>query len=506
LREIDRQQRLAVVRAEEEFSSGGMSRREFIRFCGGAGFGFSSLYLLGGCRSGGDVPCPVAAKDLLGPRSACVEGTEQQRFLKEVGGAFRGKTVRVVSEATPPSLATRKLMFKEFIPLTGIDVQWEVIPLERVLAKVSQDTSLKLGRNEIFYLDQAWIGRFAHDTIPPQQLLEKSDLAYPEYEVEDFLPPLIENVASYNGETVAIPYDIPIFIMMYRRDIFEELGLKVPKTMAEYLRCAKAINEAKAPGVFGTTAQWKSGHYALECNMTAWLWGHGGSVFGSDGRPTIDDERAEAAMEYMLELGKYMPPGVTNWDWNGEIAGFAQGMAGFYISWGEFFPICDNPSRSKIVGLAEAAPCPKEIALRAKSDCGFCETPGISHQGGSSMAVSRYAKEVEPAWIFLQWATSSDVLTRACLLGGGAGATRKSTYEDPRVKEMARVAPGTTRHLDVTLDAILNRMGTEPHLPEWTGLAVDGFAVELGRMTTGQQDIKTTLKKMARAADMAVRG
>src|SRR3712207_7258890 len=50
-------------------------------------------------------------------------------------------------------------------------------------------------------------------------------------------------------------------------------------TLAEYLANAKAINEAKsAQGVCGTVGQMKSGHYSLECDMTAYVWGHGGSV------------------------------------------------------------------------------------------------------------------------------------------------------------------------------------------------------------------------------------
>ena len=60
----------------------------------------------------------------------------------------------------------------------------------------------------------------------------------------------------------------------------------------------------------------------------------------------------------------------------------------------------------------------------------------------------------------------------------------------------------TTRHFDVAFDAILNDMGTEPHLPGWAALAVDSFAVELGKMTTGQQDIATTLANMNKAAEI----
>lgn len=504
MNENDRQQRLAVCKTIHNFRRGGISRRRFLKRCAELGFGFSSISFLGSCM-GEEKPPPTRkeVRDTLGPKSAGIHGTDQQNFLKEVGGRYSGTTLRVVSEDTPPSKATKEIMKEEFIPLTGINVEWELLPLDQVLAKISADTALKAGTHDIFYWDQAWIGRFVNDAVDPRELLEKKDLAYPDYNFEDILPPLVEHIASYKGRLAAIPYDIPIFIMMYRKDIFEELRLPVPETLEEYMTVIRAIHEAKAPKIYGTTAEWKSGHYALICDMVAWLWAHGGSIFGADEQPAINDERAFAAMTYMLELGKYMPPGVTTWDWHGEAKSFAQGLSGIYISHGEFFPSFDDPAKSRIVGLAEAAPCPREIALRTKDECGFDEKPGFSRQGGSSMAISKYSRNVDAAWVFLQWATSSDVTTRVCLMGGGASPIRKSNYEDPRVKAKAKVTIGTTRHFDITLDAIMNRMGTEPHLPHWANLAVDSFAVELGKMTTNQQSIKTTLDRMAEAAERA---
>ena len=195
--------------------------------------------------------------------------------------------------------------------------------------------------------------------------------------------------------------------------------------------------------------------------------------------------------------------GAVTWDWSGEADAFTQGLAGFYTSWGEFFPSFDDPSKSKIVGLAEPLKVPTAIGLRTKAECGFDETPGVSHQGGSSLALSKYSKNQDAAWIFMQWATSADIITRASILGGGATPTRKSTFTDPRIQANNKVMAGTTRHFDVTLDAIENCMGTEPHHPDWAALSVDSFAMELGKMTTGQQDIKTTLDNMAKAANGA---
>lgn len=505
MNEQDRQQRLYVAKEASKLRRGLINRREFLRRAALAGFGFSSMRYLSGCAAPAPAPSANAVRESAGAASAIEATTDAQKFLRDVGSQFSGTTIRVVSESTPPSRAISTIMQEEFIPLTGINVEWEQLPLDQVLAKVSQDTAGGLGENDVYYWDQAWIGRFVNDGVDPRELMANSNLAYPNWNFDDFIPTLVENIATYKGQLAAIPYDIPIFIMMYRRDIFEELGLAVPTTMSEYLEVIQAIHEAKAgEGIYGTTGQWKSGHYALQCNWTAWHWAHGAHIFDADEQPAVNSEEGIAAAEYMLELGKYMPPGATTWDWSGEGDSFTQGLAGVYISWGEFFPGFDDPERSQIVGLAEPAPCPQEIALKSKAESGFDETPGISHQGGSSMAISRYSNNVDAAWIFLQWATSSDITTRASILGGGATPIRYSNFTDPRTQENNKVVAGTTRHFDVTLDAIENRMGTEPHLPAWASLSVDSFAVELGKMTTAQQDIETTLNNMASDASEAV--
>jgi multiple sugar transport system substrate-binding protein len=502
--EIDRQQRRAMATYSSQLRRGVIDRRQFLKLSAMAGFGFTSLRFLAGCAPRA-TPAPTAAQvsATVGPTSAAVAGTAQHQFLKEVGGKYRGTTLTVVSESTPPSRAIVEIARTEFMPLTGIDLRWEQLPLDQVLARLGRDTAGGLGATDVYYWDQAWIARFIDDATPPEAMLAKADLAYPGYHFGDFLKPLVEHVATYKGVLGALPYDIPIFITMYRKDVFDELGLKPPATWDAYLAAARAIDEAKAPRMRGTLGQWKSGHYALECDMTMYLWAHGGSVYAADGRATIDDDRAQAAMEYMMRVGKHMPAEAVTWDWSGEAQAFAQGRAGFYTSWGEFFPSFDDPATSRIVGLAEPLEVPAAIGLRKRSECGFEETPGVSHQGGSSLALSRYSKNQDAAWIFMQWATSSDITTRASLLGGGATPTRKSTFSDPRIRANNKVVAGSTRHFDVTLDAIMNWMGTEPHHPGWAALSVDSFAMELGKMTTRQQGIKTTLDNMAKAANAA---
>ncbi len=469
------------------------TRRQFLRsvLLGGPALAGCSRLGRGGVRS-------LARADALSDASASAPGSPARAFLEDAGKALRGATLRVLTEDTPPSVACRQLVQTEFTPLTGIDVEWVLEPLEQVYSKIAMDAARRAGHHDLLYIDQSWLGRFAGVLEPMEPWLGRSDLAYPEWNYNDFLGPLPEKTASFEGRLVGIPYDITIFIAMYRRDVFARMGLQPPRDLDAWLRVCREIDRAHAPYMRGTTAQWKVGHYALLCHMSAWLWAHGGSFFREDGRPALDDAAGKEALAYMLELGRHMPDGVTTWDWHGESQSFARGEAALYVSWAEFFPVYDDPRLSRIPGLAEAAELPREKALRPPQQCGFGETPGISHQGGSCLGINRHSNAKEAAWVFLQWVTSPDITVRAGLLGSGASATRESTYRDPRIlARQSETGIGTTRHFPVMRDAILNRMGTEPHHPMWPDVAMTQLPIELGKLVTRQQSIDATAAAMA---------
>jgi len=501
----DRQQRLYVAQQGEKLRKGQISRRTFLKRAAMAGFGLSAASMMRPFMRAQAAAVPFKDPDgMFRPNMQ----SDMAKWLKDVGGKFKGQTVRIASESTAPSQAISSIMKEQFSDLTGIDVKWEQMPLDQVLSKITQDTATSSASNDVYYLDQSWLGRFVEDTIDPNDYMSKKDseLNMPGFNFDDFLPSLVKYVASYKGRLVGLPYDIPIFIMVYRKDVFDQLKLKPPTTMKEYLDVVKAIDAAKLTNkdgsqIRGTAGQWKSGHYALQCDWTAWLWSHGGSHFGTDSKVTINDEAAQAGAAYMLELGKYQPSGATTWDWSGQGDAITQGLAGIAIHWGEFFPGFDNPDKSKVAGLMETAPLPKEDKLRTDKETSFDETPGIGHQGGSAIALSKYSKVKDAAWIFMQWATSPEITVLASIGGGSADPVRNSTFNDPRVKAQAKVTPGTTRHFPAMLEAINNRMGTEPHYPGWATASSTGGPIptELGKMTTGAQDIKTSLDNIAKA-------
>ncbi|MEX1346569.1 MAG: extracellular solute-binding protein, partial [Desulfobacterales bacterium] len=441
--------------------------------------------------------------------AATQPSTDVMAWIKDVGKPFKGKTVRMATESTPPSNGIAQLVKSEFTPATGINVEIEVLPLEQVLQKLTMDVASGTSTYDLYYMDQSWMASFSKDTIDPREIYDsKKELAFPAYDFEDFLKPLVDGISMYKGKMVGVPYDIPIFIQMYRMDVYDELNLKVATTMDDYLNNARVITEKKkSQGIYGTTGQMKSGHYSLNCDWTAWLWGHGGSVFRPDGTFSGNDAEGLEAMDYWVKLKENMPAGVDTWTWDGEFQSVAQGIAGQVLSWGEFLPSCDDPKSSKVSGLLGVAVPPKANKLRTVKETGYGEIPNVGHQGGSALGLSKYSSVQDPAWIFMQWATCPDTQARISVLGGGSSPMRHSTFNHPDVLAAAKVGAGTTRHFPVQKETIENYMGSEPDLPEWAEISNNIIPVELGRFFAGEYKTpKETMDIIAKQVDKMLKG
>lgn len=463
----------------DKYVRGQMDRRDFLRLAGKLGLGATALGMGLGNR-------PFFGMSSAQAQEAYQPSADVMAWLKDVGKPFAGTTLKLATESTPPSNAINSQLKKYFEEATGIKVEIEVLPLEQVLQKLTLDVASSLGTYDLYYIDQSWAASFSQDVFDPrEQYSAKADLAMPNYNLDDFLPALVDGIAKYEDRWVGVPYDIPIFIMIYRKDIYEKLGLKAPATLDELYNNSKAITDQMGPNTYGYAGQMKSGHYSLECEWTSFLWGHGGSIFNADKKFSGNDEQGIAALDYYSKLRALMPPGVDGWTWDGQGQAVAQGVAASMLSWGEFFPYFDDPTQTKISGLCEAVVPPQPIALRTVKETGFGEIPGVGHQGGSSLAVSKYSKNPDAAWLFMQWATCADTQVGITVLGGGTGPTRSSVYDDPRIKANARVGAGTTRHLQVVRETIANHMGSEPDLPEWAQISSDTIPVGLGKYFAG---------------------
>ncbi len=491
-----------IIDAAKDFADRRISKRSFLKKMGMAGVAFSAF-------GAGMLANPRKFRgnlSLLGNEALAEGDPNVNAWLKDVGSKFKGTKIRYTTEATPPSVVLDKIK-KEFIDLTGIDVEIEIVPLEQVLAKATQDVQGKLGTYDLYYLDQSWMATFAPDVFDPiAYYKDKPDLAMPGFDWDDFSKPLVEGLTLIDGKWTGIPFDIPIFITMYRKDILEKHKIAPPKTVEEYTAAVKMITEAeKANGMYGTGLQAKSGHYSLECDWTQAVWNEGGSIFTKDKKFSGNDEAGIRGLKWYQEMLKNAPANSTASTWDGQFQMMVSGQVALVNTWDEDFPGMDADD-SKVKGLWEPLHPIVGKPLRKAADAGFGEIPNNGHQGGSNLSLSKYSKNPDAAWIFMQWACSKDIMTR-CTLAGGFAPMRLSSFSDPRVKAKAVVGAGTTRHLDVVKWTIDNAMASEPDMPLWAGFANNEIPVGLGKLLTGQAydgDAKKCMDDIAGQIDKAV--
>ena len=478
-------QQTFIIDTANAYTNRQISKREFLRKMGMAGIGFSAF----GLRR-----CSATARGmrngrLLGyrpmPEATCRTNPGQMAERKVGESKFKGAKIRYSTEATPPSVVLNQIK-KEFTDPTGIEVEIEIVPLEQVLAKATQDVQGQLGSYDLYYLDQSWISQFQPDCVDPVAYYkDKPELAMPNFDWDDFSKPLVDNIAKVDGQWMGIPFDIPIFILMYRKDILEKHKIAVPTTYEDFLAAARMITEAeKANGMFGTGLQAKSGHYSLACDWSQAVWGHGGSIFDKNKKFSGNDEPGVAGLKWYQELLKYAPPNSTASTWDGQFEMMHSGQVALVQSWDEFFPGLDADD-SKVKGLWEPAKPLTAKALRPASEAGFNEQPNLGHQRGSCISRSKYSKNKEAAWTFMQWGCCKEIMTR-CTLVGGFAPMRNSSFADPRVKAKAKVGAGTTRHLEIVKYVIDNAMATEPHMPLWAGFSTNEIPAAIGKLLTGQ--------------------
>ena len=117
---------------------------------------------------------------------------------------------------------------------------------------------------------------------------------------------------SYDGQLYALPMQAQMFVMAYRADVFEELGLDVPTTFPEMMEAAEAI---KAAGLmeYPIALPWLA-TADVSTSFQATMNSLGADFVNEDGDVTLDTPEAQEALEAMMALMPYMDPQVTTFD------------------------------------------------------------------------------------------------------------------------------------------------------------------------------------------------
>ncbi|WP_326722773.1 MULTISPECIES: extracellular solute-binding protein [unclassified Streptomyces] len=147
--------------------------------------------------------------------------------------------------------------------------------------------------------------------------------------------PTAKQSVTVDGKIYGAPYFVGVRALYYRTDIFEELGLEVPKTQAELISTAKEIRAAK-PELYGLAV---GGAYTY--GAMPFIWSNGGEIANGKGgsyASAIDSAAAQKGIgAYTSLFGDDNCPAAkcAGMGGNDTVTAFASGKAGMAIG-GDF--------------------------------------------------------------------------------------------------------------------------------------------------------------------------
>lgn len=309
---------------------------------------------------------------------------------------YDGETIRLALNQHPwqeqiePRIA-------EFEELTGITVEAESLPEEQFRQRVQTELTAGSDDIDVFMTSSLQEGGRFHQLGWFEDLhpfIENESLTSEEYDFDDFADGTIGD-HEYDGELIAMPIQVETNMLFYRRDILEDEGLEVPRTLDDLMDVAEEIDDPN-----GTRAFTSRGRGAAAVTMMApFLYAHGIEWTDEEGMAGFDNDEGRAAFDYFgTLLREHGPSGVVNNSWEENIPLFQQGEVAMLVDASVFMSQLVDPEESTVAEDVGFAPIP--------------EGPGGDAQTfwAWSLAMSAASENQGPAWYFIQWATSPDVV------------------------------------------------------------------------------------------------
>lgn len=348
---------------------------------------------------------------------------------------------------------------------TGVHINIAEFPYANLFEKELIDLNAGTGAYDLIMLDDPWFPRFANKKLLTDltPLLAKRGQNGPD---SDFVPTSIALCREpyQTGSLYALPYVGNSQLFFYRKDLFEKNGLKEPAKWDDVLTAARTIQEKETQGgkVYGYVMRAAQGNAAVADFMPI-FWAFGGEMFDQAGKPSVNSPEGIAALKFMLELGKYSPPGYASFNADDVGAHLLQGTAAMSINWPAWISSFSDPAKSKVVGKMAFTTLP------AASKIGQAEI------GNWLIAIPRDAQNAEAAMDFLLWATSAAQMKLSAQRGNPP--TRTSLFRDGELVAKYPSYPAQLRSLEGSRP--------RPRTPQWNEIE-NAFGIFLSKANSGE--------------------
>jgi len=413
------------------------------------------------------------------------------------GGGGGENSVSVLMVNNPQMVDLQKLTADNFTKQTGITVNYTVLPENDVRDKISQEFSSQAGQYDVASLSNFEIPIYAKNGwVAPMDDFIAKDAAFNQ---GDILKPMTTSLTAEDGKVYGQPFYGESSFLMYRKDVFDAKGLKMPdKPTWQQVADLAAQADGAQPNMKGICLRGQPGWGQLFAPLTTVVNTFGGTWFEKDWTAKVNAPEFKDATNFYVNLVK------AHGENGAPQAGFTECLNA--MQQGNVAMWYDATSAA---GSLEATDSP------VKGKVGYVPAPVNKTDSSGwlytwAWSIQKASKKQENAWKFISWASSADYEK---LVGDKEGwakvpaGKRASTYSNPDYLKVAGAFAEPTKNAIETADP--NNPGVQPRpapgiqfvgIPEFPDLGTK-VSQDVSAAIAGQTTVDAALDKGQQAAE-----
>jgi multiple sugar transport system substrate-binding protein len=437
---------------------------------------------------------------------ASTEGPADGSAYRAVQAAkqYSGTTINMVYEEQLQALEPRNYSGPVWQDLTGISSNVIELSHPDQYSKPIAEHFAGSGAYDILDIEPAWIPAMAEGGViaPIDDYLAK----YSNPADQADYHPLYSAMTTYKGKTWGFFDDGDVFMLYYRKDVFEDQKLKdaykakfnqefrVPQNWDEYSQVAQFITDQLAPNIYGSAHFRKFGSPGNQFSFLQQYRSNGGVFFDDQSmKAQLDSAAGIKTLEQMIAANKASIPGNNEMDAVGVWVAWLQGKVAMIFSW--------PPSGRLSAGYSQSDKAINFVPKSTIADkVGYAVMPGKNgeHASGYVKALTSDSPNAEAAYLFMQWTTCPPVsLARTMVPYALRDPYRLSHFTSPLYRALW---PNAKDYL-IGLNNAANNAVIDMIMPGW-----QDYALSIDRMCTAVwagDDPKGALQKCGAEWDAA---